>query len=227
MKYIKIFFIIVALFSAQVIFAQEEVKKPDEVFGLYFRALMNMNDDAIAELNDYLRPTSKGSDVYGNLSKKAVVEEVKSSTDMFIGANFSKDISESVKASVGEFFLAMFQNLWDSSYKIKEVKLVENPFIKGEKIAEVYYTFSFKKPNISLQESLNAYQNKATTSLTDKDVNDIFKTLTEAYRTKAVEVKVDQKVNLYQRKFDCKLYYIGDNISKTMSRTLKDIYLGH
>lgn len=227
MKYFKISFILVALFSAQVIFAQEEVKKPDEVFGLYFRAMMNMNDGAIAELNDYLRPTSKGSDVYGNLSKKAVVEEVKASTDKFIDANFSKDISESVKASVGDFFMVMFQNLWDSSYKIKEVKLVDNPFIKGDKIAEVYYTFSFKKPNISLEESLNAYQNKTTKSLTEKDVNKIFKTLTEAYRTQAVEVKVDQKVNLYQRKFDSKLYYIGDNISKTMTGTLKNIYLGN
>jgi len=132
-----------------------------------------------------------------------------------------------VKASVVEFFMAMFQNLWDSSYKIKEVKLVDNPFIKDDKIAEVYYTFSFKKPNISLQESLNAYQNKTTKSLTEKEVNKIFKTLTEAYRTQAVEIKVDQKVNLYQRKFDSKLYYIGDNISKTMTGTLKDIYLGN
>ncbi|WP_300671569.1 hypothetical protein [Soonwooa sp.] len=224
MKYLKISFILVALFSVQVILAQEEVKKPAEVFDLYFRGLVNMDEGAVAELNDYLRPTVKGSDTYNQLNKQMVLDKVLEASESFIDQNFSKKIKDNVKSSAREFFMTMFQNFWDSSYKIKEVKIVDNPFIKGEKIAEVYYTFSFKKPNLDVQKTLNSYQNKSPESLTSEDVNKVFKTLTEAYRTKAIEVTVDQRVELNQRKFDSKIYYIGDGIYKTMYGALKDVY---
>lgn len=224
MKNLKILFVFVGLFSMQNIFAQEEVKKPAEVFDLYFRGLVSMDEGAIAELNDYLRPTKKGSDTYDQLTKQIVSDKVLDASESFIDQSFSKKIKDNVKSSAREFFMTMFQNFWDSSYKIKEVKIVNNPLIKDEKIAEISYIFSFKKPNIDIQKALNSYQGKTAESLTAADVNKVFRTLTEAYRTKAIEVKVDQKVSLNQRKFDNKLYYIGDNIYKTMYGALQDVY---
>lgn len=64
MKNFKIVLVLMLAILSQNLAAQTEVKKPSEVFDMYFGTFVNNDTAVLNKLNDYLRPTVEGENAY-------------------------------------------------------------------------------------------------------------------------------------------------------------------
>lgn len=205
--------------------AQTEVKTPAEAFDLYFKTFVNKSDTSLKALNDYMRPTVKGQDMYQVDFSGNTKEMVDSMSDNFLTI-FSPAAAKANKQEAMDYFNAMFNGFNSATYKINNVKLANNEYVKGQKIATIFYRVFFKMPTNPTEEILSTYKEKDPKKLTSEEVKKILITLKESYTKASNEDGVDQEIELYQLVEKGKIYYFSGNIAEGIVTKLTDFYFG-
>lgn len=217
MKNYKIILFLLLTMMGQYLTAQTEVKKPAEAFEMFFGTFVNNDDAALNKLNDYLKPTVDGQNAYQVNFKETSEEIMKSSVDNFLSA-FSKTTGSVCKKEAEDYFRAMFENFKNGKLTVKNVKVVPNEYVEGQKIAEISYSVSFKVPSkLTVGPTGDTQKVKA---------DDLKKYLTQAAKDFSNADKIvttDQNFNLYELKEDGKIYYWNGSPDEIVS-SLTDFY---
>ncbi|AQW94212.1 hypothetical protein [Elizabethkingia anophelis] len=220
---IKFILTLVCTLIIQFFIAQTEVKKPEEAFGLYFGAFLK-NDEGIQKaLNDYMRPTVEGQDMYNfhnDLKDQMKENIVKSYVSML-----SKATAQANKAEIEAFFDTLVANFKNAKYKIKSVNLVDNEYQEGEKIAELVYDVTFKIPEKSVQEELKdaSFINKPLKGLKPEELRQMLTVTLQNLKNTSKEITTEQTFSLYTLKQDNKVFYYNGNPSEIVTN-LTDFY---
>lgn len=218
MKNYRIFLMLFFTMLGQQVIAQNEVKKPAEVFEMYFGTFVNNDDAALHKLNDYLRPTVEGQDAYQVDFKETSEEMLTSTVENFLSA-FSKTTASACKKEAKDYFTAMFGNFKIAKLTIKNVKVVPNEYMKDEKIAEVKYVVSFKVPS-KLVTGPAGDPKKVKAEELKKYLVQAVQDFKNADKT----VQTEQEFSLYELKQDNKVYYWNGSPDQIVSN-LTDFYL--
>lgn len=217
MKNYKIILLLFLTMMGQHLTAQTEVKKPKEVFELFFGSFLNNDESIHLKLNDYLRPTVGGKDAFQVDFKGTSENVVKSSAEAFLSI-FPKAAANACKKEAEDYFTVLFSNFRNAKLNIKEVKVVPNEYVEGQKIAEVTYSVSFKVPsNITPEPSTDLKKIK-----TD-DLKKYLGQLTQDFKTADKTVTVDQEFSLYELKEGDKIYYWNGSPDQIVTN-LTDFY---
>lgn len=219
MKNYKIILLLLLTMMGQYVSAQMEVKKPKEAFELFFGTFVNNDEASLNKLNDYLRPTVEGQNAYQVNFKETSDEMKKGTVENFLAA-FPKAAAAACKKEAEDYFTAMLENFKAGKLTIKEVKVVPNEYVEGDKIAEITYSVSFKVPS----------------KLTPGPTGDIKKVKAEdlkKYLIQAVQdfknadktVTTDQNFSLYELKEGGKIYYWNGSPDEIVTN-LTDFYFG-
>lgn len=195
-----IIFMMLALLS-QNLLAQTEVKKPSEVFEMYFGTFVKNDDAVLSKLNDYLRPTVEGENAYQVDFKTVSRDMMKETTDNFLSA-FSKTTAGACRKEAEDYFTAMMENFKNGKLSVKDVKIVQNEYIEDQKIAEVNYSVSFKVPA--------KFSDIPTGDMKNVKPEDLKKYLVQsvqAFKNADKTVVTEQKFSLYQLNEGGKTYY--------------------
>ncbi|HFK5584950.1 TPA: hypothetical protein ACGZ92_001141 [Elizabethkingia anophelis] len=220
---IKFILTLVCTLIIQFFIAQTEVKKPEEALGLYFGAFLK-NDEGIQKaLNDYMRPTVEGQDMYNfhnDLKDQMKENIVKSYVSML-----SKATAQANKAEIEAFFDTLVANFKNAKYKIKSVNLVDNEYQEGEKIAELVYDVTFKIPEKSVQEELKdaSFINKPLKGLKPEELRQMLTVTLQNLKNTSKEITTEQTFSLYTLKQDNKVFYYNGNPSEIVTN-LTDFY---
>lgn len=201
MKNFKLILFLFLVGTGQQLMAQKEVKKPAEVFELFFGTFLNNNEAAQTKLNDYLRPTVEGQDAYQGSFKEASEETIKNGADNFLSV-FSKATASACKKEAEDYFRAMFGNFRNGKLTVKNIKMVPNEYIEDQKIAEITYTVSFKIPS-KVTHGPQGDPGKVKAEELKKYLVQTVQDLKNADKT----VSFDQKFSLYELKVEDKIYY--------------------
>ncbi|MBV8325949.1 hypothetical protein [Chryseobacterium sp.] len=217
MKNLKIILLVLLTVAGQYVSAQTEVKKPKEVFELFFDTFLK-NDDAVRmKLNDYLRPTVEGQDAYQVDFKETSEEAVTSTTEGFL-AIFPKAAATACKKEAEEYVRLMFDNFRKGQLMIKSVKVVPNEYVEGQKIAELTYTVSFKVPSKTpAQPGTDPKKVKA------EDLKKYLAALIDGFKNADKVISTDQKFSLYELKEGDKIYYWNGSPDEIVTN-LTDFY---
>lgn len=217
MKNFKFLLLIVLVIVGQNLSAQTEVKKPADVFEMYFNTFVTNDNAALGRLNDYLRPTVEGKNAY-DIDFKATTEEmVKGSVDHFLLA-FSKPAAETCKKEAEDYFRAMMDNFKNGTLSVKSAKLIQNEYVAEQKIAEVIYSVSFKVPS-----KLSDMPGKDTKKIKPEQLRKYLVESTQKFRNADKIVTTEQKFGLYQLKEADKIYYWNGSPDEIVSG-LTDFY---
>lgn len=211
-----IILLMLALFS-QNLMAQTEVKKPSEVFEMYFGTFVNNDTAVLNKLNDYLKPTVEGEDAYQVDFKVVSQEMMKESTDNFLSA-FSKTTADACRKEAEDYFSAMMENFKNGKLTVKEVKVVQNEYIEDQKIAEVNYSVSFKVPS--------KFSDIPSGDIKNVKPEDLKKYLVQSvrdFRNADKTVITAQTFKLYQLNEGGKIYYWNGSPDEIVSG-LTDFY---
>ncbi|MGH1520211.1 hypothetical protein [Chryseobacterium sp. JK1] len=217
MKNYKIILLFLLTMMGQYLTAQTEVKKPAEAFEMFFGTFVNNEDTALNKLNEYLKPTVDGQNAYQVNFKETSEEMINSSVENFLAA-FPKTTAAACKKEAEEYFIAMFANFKKGKLTVKNVKVVPNEYVEGQKIAEISYTVNFKVPS-------------KLTSGPEGDIQkvkpeDLKKYLTQAaqdFKNADKTVTTDQEFKLYELKEGGKIYYWNGSPDEIVSN-LTDFY---
>ena len=201
----------------QYVSAQTEVKKPKEAFELFFGTFVNNDEVALTKLNDYLRPTVDGQNAYQVNFKETSEEMKKGSVDNFLAA-FPKATAAACKKEAEAYFTAMLDNFKTGKLTIKEVKVVPNEYVEGDKIAEITYSVSFKVPSkLTTGPSGDIKKVKA------EDLKKYLVQATQDFKNADKTVTIDQNFNLYELKEGGKIYYWNGSPDEIVTN-LTDFY---
>ena len=220
---IKFILTLICSLSIQLFIAQTEVKKPEEAFGLYFGAFLRNDEGSQKALNDYMRPTVEGQDMYNfhnDLKDEMKENIVKSYVSML-----SKATAQANKVEIEAFFNLLVVNFRNSKYKIKNVTLVDNEYNEGEKIAELVYDVTFKVPEKSVQEELKdvPYISKPLKDLKPEELKKILTVTLQNLKNASKEITIEQTFSLYTLNQDQKIYYYNGDPSQIVTN-LTDFY---
>lgn len=221
MNNVKFLFILLSFMAVSLIKAQKEVKKPQEVFNIYFDAFVKNEESAKQNLNTYLRPTVEGQDMYTFADD--VGEETKEAMIQSYSTVFSKNVSKAIHAELKAYFNAMMDNFHNAKYKVKSVKLVDNEYVEGQKIAEVVYDVSFLVSNQSIEKALPELASKPTKSMKLDEVKKLLTVMTNNLKTASNVITTEQKFSLYTLAEGGKTYYYNGNPSEIVTN-LTDFY---
>ncbi|WPO91286.1 hypothetical protein [Chryseobacterium sp. HR92] len=217
MKNYKIILLLLLTMMGQHLMAQTEVKKPKEAFELFFGTFVNNDDAALNKLNDYLKPTVEGQNAYQVDFKETSKEMMNGSVENFLSA-FPKATAAACKKEAEEYFTAMFGNFKTGKLTVKNVKVVPNEYVEGQKIAEISYSVSFLVPS-KLTSGPKGELNKVK-------AEDLKKYLTQAaqdFKNADKTVTTDQNFSLYELKEGDKIYYWNGSPDEIVSN-LTDFY---
>lgn len=201
MKNYKIIFLLLLTMVGQYVSAQTEVKKPKEVFELYFQTLVNNDEIALNKLNDYLRPTVEGQDAYQINFKESSQEMINSSVENFLSA-FSKAAASACKKEAEDYFMTMIGNFKKAKVTVNNVKIIPNEYLEGEKIAEISYTVSFQLPS-----KLAHGPEGDTKKVKAEELKKYLIQVVEDFKNADKTVTTDQNFSLYELKEGSKIYY--------------------
>ncbi|MDR2237534.1 MAG: hypothetical protein LBE92_15545 [Chryseobacterium sp.] len=216
----KNFKLIVLLFMAvlsQNLMAQAEVKKPGEVFEMYFGSFVKNDQATLNKLNEYLKPTVEGQDAYQVDFKTVFAETLKNSTEGFLSA-FSKSAAKANKKEADNYFIAMMDNFKNGKVTVKDVKIVQNEYVEDQKIAEVTYSVSFKVPS-KMPDDPAADPKKI-------NAQELKKYLTESiqnFKNADKEITTELQFSLYQLTEGGKIYYWNGSPDEIVT-ALTDFY---
>ncbi|MGN7866445.1 hypothetical protein [Chryseobacterium sp. 22458] len=217
MKNYKIILLLLLTMMGQHLMAQTEVKKPKEAFELFFGTFVNNDEAALNKLNDYLRPTVEGQNAY-QVNFKETSEEMKNgSVDSFLAA-FPKATAASCKKEAEEYFTAMLANFKTGKLTVKDVKVVPNEYMEGEKIAEVTYSVSFKVPS-----KLTPGPTGDTKKVKAEELKKYLIQAAQDFKNADKTVTTDQTFSLYELKEGGKIYYWNGSPDQIVSN-LTDFY---
>lgn len=218
MKNYRIFLLLLFTMLGQQLVAQTEVKKPTEVFNMYFGTFVNNDNVALDKLNDYLRPTVEGQNAYQVNFKETSEEMLSSTVENFLSA-FSKTTASACKKEAKDYFTAMFGNFKIAKLTIKNIKVVPNEYIEDEKIAEIKYIVSFKVPSKLMTGPADDPQKVKAEELKKYLVQAV-----QDFKNADKTVQIEQEFSLYELKQDNKIYYWNGSPDQIVSN-LADFYL--
>lgn len=216
MKNYKIIFLLLTMMGQQLI-AQTEVKKPKEAFELFFGTFVNNEEAALNKLNDYLKPTVEGQNAYQVDFKETSKEMMDGSVENFLSA-FPKATAAACKKEAEEYFTAMFGNFKTGKLTVKNVKVVPNEYVEGQKIAEINYSVSFLVPS-KLTSGPKGDLNKIKT----EDLKKYLIQAVQDFKNADKTVTTDQNFNLYELKEGDKIYYWNGSPDEIVTN-LTDFY---
>lgn len=217
MKNYKIIFLLLLTMMGQQLMAQTEVKKPKEAFELFFGTFVNNDEAALGKLNDYLKPTVDGQTAYQVDFKETSKEMINGSVDNFLSA-FPKATAAACKKEAEDYFTAMFGNFKTGKLNVKEVKVVPNEYVEGQKIAEISYAVSFLVPS-KLTSGPKGDLNKIKT----EDLKKYLIQAVQDFKNADKMVTTDQNFTLYELKEGDKIYYWNGSPDEIVSN-LTDFY---
>jgi len=201
MKNFKFFLWIVLALLGQNLSAQTEVKKPADVFEMYFNTFVTNDNAALGRLNDYLRPTVEGKNAY-EIDFKATSEEMLTGSVSHFLASFSKDAADNCKIEAEEYFKALMDNFKNGTLSVKSAALIQNEYVKEQKIAEIIYSVSFKVPS-----KLPDMPGTDTKKIKPAQLKKYLVEATKKFKNADKIVTTEQKFALYQLKETDKIYY--------------------
>ncbi|CAD0222195.1 hypothetical protein KYG33_13670 [Chryseobacterium sp. D764] len=216
MKNYKIILLLLTMIG-QHLMAQTEVKKPKEAFELFFGTFVNNDEAALNKLNDYLKPTVEGQNAYQVDFKETSKEMMDGSVENFLSA-FPKATAAACKKEAEEYFTAMFGNFKTGKLTIKNVKVVPNEYIEGQKIAEISYSVSFLVPS-KLTSGPKGDLNK----IKAEDLKKYLIQAVQDFKNADKTVTTDQNFNLYELKEGDKIYYWNGSPDEIVTN-LTDFY---
>ncbi|MDR3026754.1 hypothetical protein [Chryseobacterium sp.] len=216
MKNYKIIFLLLTMMGQQ-LFAQTEVKKPKEAFELFFGTFVNNDEAALNKLNDYLKPTVEGQNAYQVDFKETSKEMMDGSVENFLSA-FPKATAAACKKEAEEYFTAMFGNFKAGKLTIKNVKVVPNEYVEGEKIAEISYSVSFLVPS-----KLTSGPKGDLHKIKAEDLKKYLIQAVQDFKNADKTVTTDQNFNLYELKEGDKIYYWNGSPDEIVTN-LTDFY---
>lgn len=217
MKNYKTILFLLLTMMGQYVAAQTEVKKPREAFELFFGTFVNNDEAALNKLNDYLRPTVEGQNAY-QVNFKEVSEEMKnSSVENFLSA-FPKATAAACKKEAEDYFTAMLGNFKAGKLTVKDVKVVPNEYMEGEKIAEIAYSVSFKVPS-----KLTAGPTGDIKKVKAEDLKKYLIQAAQDFKNADKTVTTDQNFSLYELKEGDKIYYWNGSPDEIVTN-LTDFY---
>ncbi|OCA79591.1 hypothetical protein BBH99_05875 [Chryseobacterium contaminans] len=217
MKNYKIIFLLLLTMMGQYVSAQTEVKKPKEVFELFFQTLVNNDEGALNKLNDYLRPTVEGQDSYQINFKESSQEMINISVENFLAA-FPKATAAACKKEAEDYFIAMIGNFKKAKVTVNNVKITPNEYLKGEKIAKISYTVSFQLPS-----KLTHGPEGDTKKVKAEELKKYLIQVVEDFKNADKTVTTDQNFSLYELKKEGKIYYWNGSPDEIVSN-LTDFY---
>lgn len=201
----------------QLLSAQTEVKKPKEAFELFFGTFVNNDETALNKLNDYLKPTVEGQNAYQVDFKETSQEMINGSVENFLSA-FPKATASACKKEAEDYFIAMFGNFKNGKLTVKNVKVVPNEYLEGEKIAEISYTVSFQVP-----AKLTSGPKGDMKKVKAEDLKKYLIQAAQDFKNADKTVITDQNFNLYELKEGGKIYYWNGSPDEIVSN-LTDFY---
>ncbi len=201
----------------QQLIAQTEVKKPKEAFELFFGTFVNNDEAALNKLNDYLKPTVEGQNAYQVDFKETSKEMMNGSVENFLSA-FPKATAAACKKEAEEYFTAMFGNFKTGKLTVKNVKVVPNEYVEGQKIAEISYSVSFLVPS-KLTSGPKGDLNK----IKAEDLKKYLIQAVQDFKNADKTVTTDQNFTLYELKEGDKIYYWNGSPDEIVTN-LTDFY---
>jgi len=216
MKNYKIIFLLLTMMGQQLI-AQTEVKKPKEAFELFFGTFVNNDEASLNKLNDYLKPTVEGQNAYQVDFKETSKEMMSGSVENFLSA-FPKATAAACKKEAEEYFTAMFGNFKTGKLTVKNVKVVPNEYVEGQKIAEIDYSVSFLVPS-KLTSGPKGDLNK----IKAEDLKKYLIQAVQDFKNADKTVTTDQNFRLYELKEGDKIYYWNGSPDEIVTN-LTDFY---
>ncbi len=211
-----IILLMLALFS-QNLMAQTEVKKPSEVFEMYFGTFVNNDTAVLNKLNDYLKPTVEGENAYQVDFKVVSQDMMKESTDNFLSA-FSKTTADACRKEAEDYFSAMMENFKNGKLTVKDVKVVQNEYIEDQKIAEINYSVSFKVP-----AKFSDIPSGDIKNVKSEDLKKYLVQSVQDFKNADKTVITEQTFKLYQLNEGGKIYYWNGSPDEIVSG-LTDFY---
>ncbi|AZA78424.1 hypothetical protein EG347_13325 [Chryseobacterium sp. G0186] len=217
MKNYKIILLLLLTMMGQHLTAQTEVKKPKEVFELFFGSFLANDEATRVKLNDYLRPTVEGKDAFQVDFKENSENMVKSSAEAFLSI-FPKAAASACKKEAEDYFEVVFANFKNGKLNIKNVKVVPNEYVEDQKIAEVTYTVSFQVPaNPAPEPTVDPKKIKAD------ELKKYLVQLIQDFKNADKTVTIDQEFSLYELKEGDKIYYWNGSPDEIVTN-LTDFY---
>ncbi|SEH42436.1 hypothetical protein [Chryseobacterium culicis] len=217
MKTYKIILLLMLIMMGQQLRAQTEVKKPREAFELFFGTFVNNDEAALTKLNDYLKPTVDGQVAYQVNFKETSQEMINASVESFLSA-FPKATAAANKKEAEDYFKGMFDNFKKGKLTVKEVKVVPNEYVEGQKIAEVSYSVNFLVPS-KLTSGPKGDLNKVKA----EDLRKYLVQAAQEFKNADKTVTTDQNFTLYELKEGDKIYYWNGSPDEIVSN-LTDFY---
>lgn len=217
MKTYKIILLLMLTMMGQQLIAQTEVKKPKEAFELFFGTFVNNDDAALNKLNDYLKPTVEGQNAYQVDFKETSKEMMNGSVENFLSA-FPKATAAACKKEAEEYFTAMFGNFKTGKLTVKNVKVVPNEYVEGQKIAEISYSVSFLVPS-----KLTSGPKGDISKVKAEDLKKYLIQAVQDFKNADKTVTTDQNFNLYELKEGDKIYYWNGSPDEIVTN-LTDFY---
>jgi hypothetical protein len=217
MKTYKIILLLMLTMMGQQLIAQTEVKKPKEAFELFFGTFVNNDDAALNKLNDYLKPTVEGQNAYQVDFKETSKEMMNGSVENFLSA-FPKSTAAACKKEAEEYFTAMFGNFKTGKLTVKNVKVVPNEYVEGQKIAEISYSVSFLVPS-----KLTSGPKGDISKVKAEDLKKYLIQAVQDFKNADKTVTTDQNFNLYELKEGDKIYYWNGSPDEIVTN-LTDFY---
>lgn len=202
---------------SQHLFAQAEVKKPSEVFEMYFGTFVKNDDATLSKLNDYLKPTVDGENAYQVDFKTVAHDMMKESTDNFLSV-FSQTTADACRKEAEAYFTAMIENFKNGKLSVKDVKIIQNEYVEDQKIAEVTYSVSFKVP--AKFADIPAGDVK---TVKPEDLKKYLVQSVQDFKNADKMVSTEQKFSLYQLNEGGKIYYWNGSPDEIVSG-LTDFY---
>ncbi|ANF50877.1 hypothetical protein A0O34_10260 [Chryseobacterium glaciei] len=189
---IKGMLFLMLIFCVKNLSAQSTVLKPDKVFGLYFDTFVKHDENALNNLNTYLKNFVGEDGIYKNNTETAYTEELKGLTNLFL-SGFSENIREECREDAKNYFAALFDRYKTATYTIKSMETMRNDYSQSQDISEVFYDVMIKVP-----AKVTIIDLKKIKKISAKELKGYLKSLTNELVNADKEISLSEKFNLYQ-----------------------------
>jgi hypothetical protein len=201
MRMLKTVLLGMFIFCVQNLSAQTQILKPEKVFGLYFSAFVKYDNNALAELNNYVSPFLGKENTYRMDQNEAFTKEVDQFTGSFL-ANFPKEIAAQSQHEARAFFVTMLTNFKNATYSVKNIKTIPNEHADNQNISEVTVEVAFKVPSKILTPKFNDPK-----KISAEELKKYLKSTTKELLDANKKIMVTQTFKLYQKKESENIYY--------------------
>lgn len=189
------------MFCVQNFSSQTQLIKPEKVFGLYFNAFVQYDNNALTELNNYVSPFLGKENTYKMDQNAAFINEVDQFTKNFL-TNFPEEIAAQSQNEARAFFTTMLGNFKNATYSIKNIKTIPNEHAAQQNISEVSVEVTFKVPSKIVTPKFNDPK-----KISAEELKKYLKTTTKQLIDADRKITVTQIFKLYQKKEGENIYY--------------------